>query len=175
MRETDEAAKTSTESMSVSGSVPLALLGLMFLGLFPVGVATMDVPSSVFVLAAAPGAYLITMNCGLLLALVGFGIVESRVRRGADPARGWARVARMLAIALPFGFVIAGLLAGPAVALGISAIGLGSWIGLSWSAPQPRGRVGAYLALLLVSIALVLVAVWSLAVLLQGVPWDAPG
>ncbi|MEV7230775.1 hypothetical protein AB0M79_27695 [Polymorphospora sp. NPDC051019] len=92
MLEQTAPSKAEGTRVSVSGSAPLILLGLMLLGSFALGATTGAIPSTDTALLFSAAFYLLTVMGGLILSFLGFGILDAALRRSGDPHRaGLAR------------------------------------------------------------------------------------
>ncbi|UZF48510.1 hypothetical protein [Rhodococcus rhodochrous] len=152
----------------MAGTALPTLLALLFLGMFSLAVATDAVPSDNKAVAFAPAFYSVTVMGGLVTSILGFEILEAVLRRSDDPTRGWARAGLLILVAVSVMFVIACLLALPAVALGTAANGIGASIALLRSAPRSRFGFRASWALLWTSLTLAIGAAAWLAVTVRN-------
>lgn len=89
----------------------MAMIFVSILGSIAVGSAVIPATASDPIIWASV-FYPITTLAGLIALLAGFGILGWVLARRNDEARGWARAAVVLLIALPIVFVIGGLSGG---------------------------------------------------------------
>lgn len=155
-------ARAASDRAPISGTAPLILLTLLFLGMIILGLVTDAVPIEDKALAFGPVFYSLTLMAGLVASFLGFSILEWVLRRRDHPPRSWARATMVILVAVVAFFGVACMLRVPMVALGVAANGLGVGTALLWSARGGRRGSRASWTLLWVSLVLAVVAaVWS--------------